>query len=147
MPVITAVVVNGQTFRGSSFEIPAMPSVRIEVQTGAGGGVAGTVLASGDWRPEQGTVTVVPVPTGMLDMGLVRFAKPDHNGVFSIAGLTPEKYRVCAWMESGERPAEFLSDPKSRSDLDQKCVTVDIENGRHSTVSPKPISIADFLRR
>jgi hypothetical protein len=94
----------------NGFRLDGQPSVQLDVELGAKGGVADGVVVNEQQQPVSGaTVVLVPEPSLRQRSSLYRIGTSDSSGKFHFEAIAAGEYKLFAW-EAVERGAWEDSD-------------------------------------
>src|SRR5580765_5698135 len=110
----------------------------LDVTVSSGAGVIEGVVTGDNKEPVIGSA-VVAVPEARFRKQASRYARAetDQNGRFSIRGLRPGTYSLCAW-ESAEEGDQYL-DPDFLKTADEHGTPIKVEKSSHQRVELKII--------
>jgi polysaccharide lyase family 4-like protein len=110
----------------------------LELTVSSGAGVIEGVVTGDNKEPAIGSA-VVAVPEARFRKQASRYgrAETDQNGRFSIRGLRPGTYALCAW-ESAEEGDQYL-DPDFLKAADEHGTAIKVEKSSHQRVELKII--------
>jgi protocatechuate 3,4-dioxygenase beta subunit len=136
---VRSVKLGGQEVEGSALEISG--AAELEIAVSGGGAVAEGVVAGADGKPASGaTVVLVPDSKREADYATVT---ADQDGVFTIKGVRPGRYRALAWedLESGA-----FRDPEFVKAFENRAVTVALEESGRAKVRVQAIPFDEVAR-
>jgi hypothetical protein len=144
---IAEVSAGGRTFEGSRFDLASAGEIVVKLAK-EGAVITGRISGASDRRNDPaasaGFVTVIATPVTGLESETLQAAEIGSDGSFTVRGLDPGNYRICAWQGDRGRAMALQTLLAWQKRLDSACKSHHAVLGRVEAITVDRLTVAEF---